>query len=94
VHNDFFLTIGRRKRRWPHTRILTAICERLYFCLGFGPLFALSQKYIPAAPRGINTASKAPVGNCGVTTPNELPQVDEDDDEDKVLVLDEVDFVD
>jgi hypothetical protein len=66
----------------------------LYFYLGFGPLLALSQKYIPAAPRGINTASKVAVGNCGVTTPHELPQVDEDDDEDKVLVLDEVDFVD
>jgi hypothetical protein len=60
-----------------------------------GPLLTLYPKNIPVAPSGINTASKAPIGNCGVTKPHKLPQVDEDDNEDKVLlVLDEVDFVD
>ena len=60
-----------------------------------GPFLTLYPKYVPAAPSGINTASNAPIGNCGVTTPHELTQVDEENDEDKVLlVLDEVDFVD
>lgn len=96
MHNGFFLMIRRREKRgnWPSNLILDAFCERLYIYLDIGSFSRSISEVHSCPPSGINTAGNSPIGNCGVTTPHELPQVDEDDDEDKVLlVLDEVDFV-